>query len=926
MNKRGFTLIEIIVCLVLLSLILTTFIISLNKNQKNNYITYTSLEKNILNAADVLVNMNKDDNNNNYAEQLYLGAQGVEIKITKLVDEGLLDNNTIDKIVKEQNEKGNKITKLDVEKYYVLVLNGSLKKEDDNNNCQGLSYYLSWQKEIKDNLNKDITLYLCGNNPNKNSSKKVKAKIKAKDGLDKFIYNYYSGDIFTLIDEDDVIISKNVDDTYNLEYAKKYYIRFNDNICENTNYIDLNKFNNDDNYIYVTLENVKNTENNIENIIYYDVSNYSKIQKPQYQINYLKDKIGKSNREAASILNYNNITPYAIKFKPSNVAVDSIYINKSIKYCYGTNYTYNSDTRKYKLTGTIECKKYTPENSFFINKYTLKSENETLEDVTMYKLEEEIGNTYFRGVEYSNLATEFDDGYYYDYDDDGKTYFYRGNIENNYLSFAGLLWRIVRINGDGSIRIILEGDIGGSNWYDFDNFEYYTGYTFGDITYYPLIANSEKTTRQYMDSNEYCYSDFYTYDKSQNKYKLSGDIFCEKITYDNYNKKFKNLYTLNQTSRNATSYKMYKLSSASDYKTYYAYEYDTTSMSKLSYINSYEYCYGSDYEIDKGYYKLTGTIKCGLKINSSNYKSYQNYYTLAKNNKDSTNAIMYKFMDCPNCKSGAWNRNDSYNYRTYLTPIPNYLNSEISNSNAKSRLDEWYESTLMDYDSFICTSTFCNDTSTPLSNSYYYSSYNSYNSYNRLASSNSTRNPTFKCNAHSKYGGKYYEKIGLITADELSFAGASYNSANSNYYLKYGKSFWTMTPFNKDNMFTSNIYENSESYSGSTWYTDSVGGYHEVTTSEEWEACISGELDCSSSGGYSHAAVNYNIFSSTNIKKITSQIYSYDGDASIVLRPVINLKEDTIVYEKGNGTYGNPYVVDTKYEDLLYKQMMEGGY
>ena len=33
MNKKGFTLIEIIICLVLLSIIATTFIISLNKNK-----------------------------------------------------------------------------------------------------------------------------------------------------------------------------------------------------------------------------------------------------------------------------------------------------------------------------------------------------------------------------------------------------------------------------------------------------------------------------------------------------------------------------------------------------------------------------------------------------------------------------------------------------------------------------------------------------------------------------------------------------------------------------------------------------------------------------------------------------------------------------------------------------------------------------
>lgn len=36
----------------------------------------------------------------------------------------------------------------------------------------------------------------------------------------------------------------------------------------------------------------------------------------------------------------------------------------------------------------------------------------------------------------------------------GTSYFFRGAIENNYLTFAGLNWRIVRINGDGSIRLI----------------------------------------------------------------------------------------------------------------------------------------------------------------------------------------------------------------------------------------------------------------------------------------------------------------------------------------------------------------------------------------------------------------------------------------------------------------------------------------
>ena len=36
------------------------------------------------------------------------------------------------------------------------------------------------------------------------------------------------------------------------------------------------------------------------------------------------------------------------------------------------------------------------------------------------------------------------------------TYYFRGNVNNNYVSFAGLTWRIVRINEDETIRLVLD--------------------------------------------------------------------------------------------------------------------------------------------------------------------------------------------------------------------------------------------------------------------------------------------------------------------------------------------------------------------------------------------------------------------------------------------------------------------------------------
>ena len=40
----------------------------------------------------------------------------------------------------------------------------------------------------------------------------------------------------------------------------------------------------------------------------------------------------------------------------------------------------------------------------------------------------------------------------------GKTYYYRGDVENNYLVFADKYWRIIRINEDGTVRIIYSGE------------------------------------------------------------------------------------------------------------------------------------------------------------------------------------------------------------------------------------------------------------------------------------------------------------------------------------------------------------------------------------------------------------------------------------------------------------------------------------
>ena len=44
-------------------------------------------------------------------------------------------------------------------------------------------------------------------------------------------------------------------------------------------------------------------------------------------------------------------------------------------------------------------------------------------------------------------------------DDYGDSYYFRGNVVDNFVQYAGMCWRIVRIQGDGSIKLILASEL-----------------------------------------------------------------------------------------------------------------------------------------------------------------------------------------------------------------------------------------------------------------------------------------------------------------------------------------------------------------------------------------------------------------------------------------------------------------------------------
>lgn len=92
-----------------------------------------------------------------------------------------------------------------------------------------------------------------------------------------------------------------------------------------------------------------------------------------------------------------------------------------------------------------------------------------------------------------------------DVDDYGLTYYFRGNVKNNYVSFANQMWRIIRINGDGSVRLILDGEVSELSSYH-SNMEQYEDYAQTDInknlqSYYQSNLKNED---QYIANAKFC--------------------------------------------------------------------------------------------------------------------------------------------------------------------------------------------------------------------------------------------------------------------------------------------------------------------------------------------------------------------------------------------------------------------------------------
>ena len=372
--------------------------------------------------------------------------------------------------------------------------------------------------------------------------------------------------------------------------------------------------------------------------------------------------------------------------------------------------------------------------------------------------------------DFSKTATT-DEGLFMAEDDEGESYYYRGAVKNNYVSFAGFIWRIIRRNGDGSIRMIYSGKSTSDTGEDITigksayNEKYwdptYVGYKYNED--FSLYENNSITGyNAFINTAKYDFGTGYIFDISTRKFILTGDI--KQLTWkDNHDEIVKNnLYSCLNNDCNI----VYKI---------VAYQSDTI-----------------------------------MKVQPISYSSNNLIGTLA-------------------------NKNDS--------PI-------------KKALDNWYKYNLINYNTHIYNSTYCNDRSIGFGSGYLISQNTTYGAYERLYSNSL---PSLKCIqdtdkfSTTNENAKLDYPIALITADEIAYAGGVTDKENKKFYLYNGKNSYTISP----------------SYFDSYW-----------TLSHMFTLDLNGSLE---------------------IRKNLSNVY--------LIRPVINLKSDVTI-SLGDGTADAPYKIN----------------
>ena len=173
-----------------------------------------------------------------------------------------------------------------------------------------------------------------------------------------------------------------------------------------------------------------------------------------------------------------------------------------------------------------------------------------------------------------------------------------------------------------------------------------------------------------------------------------------------------------------------------------------------------------------------------------------------------------------------------YMYGTPGSTTYEATHANVNSSAIKTALDNWYESNLSNYYDYIdAEAGFCGDRSiSPTSNgtgigttiTYYGAEYRLFDN----------KTPTFECsndgdlytvNGSSKGNKVLIYPIGLITADEVAYAGGRLGRNNTSYYPYTGQNYWTMSPYSFNGVYAGVFYVDSGGEPGAWNVTHKLG-------------------------------------------------------------------------------------------------------
>ena len=257
----------------------------------------------------------------------------------------------------------------------------------------------------------------------------------------------------------------------------------------------------------------------------------------------------------------------------------------------------------------------------------------------------------------------------------GDSYYYRGNVTNNYVLFAGKYWRIIRYNGDGTVRIIYDGtsahpngessddrQIGTSAFNSSDNDNAYVGYMYGATgasTYSATHVNTNNSTiKTYLDT---WYEN--NIKGTTNEQYIADNIFCNDRSFAPNNSgtgagTSKTYYRWNNFANNSNNNKMMLTCPQKN---------DAFTVNDTNKGNG-ALTYGVGL-ITTDELVLAG----GWNSNNSNYYLYsgQSYWTMSPSSFNGSNAFERRVYSDGDA-SGSDNAGDSYGTRLVLN-----LSSEI---------------------------------------------------------------------------------------------------------------------------------------------------------------------------------------------------------------------------------------------------------